>query len=198
MKNLLFPIFLSMAVICHAQEFPKNELSVGISAGGFFDSTAFKVASLRRYTHNFVLTYTRNHSSHFSTSVAFARYFFPYIRFFPERLRDNTIIQRSVRRLSLSGIYTLPAGWFYFRMKGGLNYCWGYKLDHYYYFGSGIWQEPVREGVGYNKWGVTTGLSINHKIVWGIFGSIQADYVRMFKGIDPNQLYLSYSLGYRF
>ena len=199
MKYLLFPIFLSMAVICYAQKFPKNELSVGISAGGFFDSTAFKVTSLKKGTHNVVLTYTRNHSSRFSTSIAYAEYAFVYINLYSkEKLRDNTITNRYISRLSLSGVYTMPAGWVSFRIKGGLNYCWGYKFNHYFYFGSGIWQEPVGEGVSYNNWGVTTALSINHKIVWGLFGSIQADYVRMFKGIDPNQLYVSYSLGYRF
>jgi hypothetical protein len=46
--------------------------------------------------------------------------------------------------------------------------------------------------------GIVTGVCINHKIAWGLFGSVQADYVRMFKGVDSNQLYVSYALGYRF
>jgi len=196
MRYFILPIFLGMAVLCHAQKWPKNELSVGCSAGDFFDSTAFKISTIPK-GRNLAFTYTRNISPKLSSSIMYASYFFAYVD--PTiRLKDNTVENRFIRRISLSGVYNLPAGWFRFRVKAGLNYCWGYKMNHYYYFGSGAWQEPVSEGVSYNKMGVVTGLGLEHKIVWGLFGVINVDYVRMFKGIDPNQLYLSYALGYRF
>ncbi len=197
MRGTLLCAFLGMAVFCHAQKWPKNELSVAYySAADFFDTTSLDFSSFAR-GRNLALTYTRNLSPKLSSSITYASYFFSYVDS-RVRFKDNTVIKREVRRVSLSGVYTLPAGWFHLRIKGGLNYCWGSKLNHYYYFGSGLWQEPVWEGIGYNKWGGITGLAIEHKIIWGLFGAINADYVRMFKGIDPNQLYLSYALGYRF
>lgn len=197
MKYILLFLFLGVAVTSHAQKWAKNELSAGFyPAGGFFDSTEFRISTFSR-ARNFVISYTRNHTLRFSSSATYASYYFSYVDL-SQRLSDNTVESRKVTRISLSAVYTHPVNWVQFRIKGGLNYCWGSKFNHYYYFGSGIWQEPVSEGVSYDKWGVAAGLNIDHKIVWGLFGSLQADYVRMFKGIDPNQLYLSYLLGYRF
>lgn len=188
-------IFLGLTVYCQAQKWPKNEVSVGYAAGYFFDTTEFKLTAFEKGRH-LTLAYTRNLTPKVSISANFANYFFAYVGI-GEIHQDNTVLHRLVRRASLSGLYNLPTGLFHFRLKAGLNYCWGYKLIHYYYFPPNI-GEPVSEGVSYKKWGVVTGLGIEHKIVWGLFGSINADYVRMFKGIDPNQLYLSYALGYRF
>ncbi len=195
MRHILLAYFLGMAVFCHAQKCPKNELSVGFPGGYFFDSTAFKML---QYKSDLAYTYTRNLTSSISVSATYASYFFKYVSL-AKRLPDNTIIKREIQRVSLSGtgVYNLPAGWFQFRFKGGLNYCWGAKLNHYNYFPFPF-GEPVWRSASYNKMGLITGLGIEHKIVWGLFGGFNADYVRMFKGIDPNQLYLSYSLGYRF
>ena len=198
MKYLLVPLyFLLTTTVCHAQKLAKNEFTLSYyPAGYFFDNKGMEVS---RFSGNYIpmLSYTRNHSARFSSSIAYNNYFFGY----PGNKRGSyfyKLTSRSLQRISLSGVYTIPGGWIWFRMKAGLNYCWGEWSELLTYptrYGEAFTQFNSKN---YSKWGAVASTSINHKIVWGLFGSIQADYVRMFKGIDPNQLYVSYSLGYRF
>lgn len=193
--SLIVVLFIS-ATLCHAQKAVKNELGVGyFPAGYFFDGNGFEISPFAKGWSP-VLMYTRNHAHRISSSVMYASYFFGYP--FEDKISGPQLVHRSIQRVSLSGGYTLPAGWFQFRVKAGLNYCWGYRGKESYYYAPSSWENWHYTSEVYGKWGLVTGFSINHKIVWGLFGSIQADYVRMFKCIDPNQLYLSYSLGYRF
>ena len=197
MKHLsvLFFILLSSAA-CHAQKASKNEISVGyFPAGCFFDGKGFRISPFAKGWSP-VLMYTRNHAHRIASSVMYASYYFGYP--YDDKVSGPQVARRSIQRISLSGAYNLPAGWFGFRIKAGLNYCWGYRGKEAYYYAPSSWENWYYTSEAYGKWGMVTGCSIHHKIVWGLFGSFQADYVRMLQGIDPNQVYLSYSLGYRF
>jgi hypothetical protein len=62
------------------------------------------------------------------------------------------------------------------------------------------------------KWGLSVGSTWTHPIIGHFFGAVNFNYVRSFKAkapysarsepdaliLDPNQLYISYSIGFRF
>ena len=192
MKTIMLISFFGIVIMCNAQ---KNELSLGYSGMGyFFDSTKMKLSSFNK-CRNISVTYSINILNNFYLSTSYSNYFFGYVD--PKTiLKDNTVETRNMKRVGLHIRYALLDKAIRLKLSIGINRNWGAKLNHYFYFSQ--WREPVREGIGYNKYGASAGLLIAHKIFKGLYGELDSEFVRMSKGIDLNQMFVSYRIGYQF
>ncbi len=202
MKTLFSIILLGVTFLSHAQKTPKNELCFGyINAGYFFDSTSMELSRFVK-GRNFSLSYSRIFDNRFLLNITYARTSYKYFNDpQPAFYEDNTITSRSFKILSGYFGYKISKWGLSANLKAGISYCIrGSKGGHITYFDDGGWREPRAFYYYYRDFGGMLGLTVSHPIFWKLFGEIDCGYARMVSKlkVDPNQLFLSYRIGFRF
>ncbi len=198
----------------------RNEFSLGQVAGYFFDSTGVKLYNLKteskQYGFNLSMNYTRHLNDRWSLSntamLAVFRYYDYGRNYGLGKVPNFSVLHRLIFRLAPQVERRFTFGPTSLRLGGGPNLVIGDKFNHYIFIDKITWVESVREGVAFGLIGISAGGSLQHPIYKRIFGMFGAQYLRMLKAnggrttysstiesiLDPNQLYISYHIGFRF
>jgi len=187
-----------MATFCHAQKKQRHEVTIGWYGGYFFDKneTPYKFQALSQLP---TITYNYHFKKKISIGLLYGRQQFGYYKKDYDWLNNsNKTLARSIRRFALNMGYDTPIKPLVLQLRLGAIYNNGIKLEHLYSFDHGTWLEVYQDYINYNHLGLSFGLTIQHPIVWHLFGEVSLDYMQMLSGVDRQQLMPSYRVGYKF
>ncbi len=202
MSTYLLVIFTSITLYCHAQKDRKNEITIGLYGGYFFDKSPFKIQSFALNTRLPTITYERKIGKRFFTGILFGEHDFGYVQLIDPSvliLQDSSLIGRNITRIAVYGGYKIINKPISLKSRiGVIDNFDSEKAVHLYYINQGTWIEGFRKYYDTSGFGIYIGVSLGHPIFCNFFGELSVDYLRTFTAEDKNQLIPSYRIGYRF